>query len=572
MRLSQLVGRTLREVGPEVENATQQLVVRAGVARPLAAGGMILLPLGMRVLRRLEALMHAEMQTIAAQEFRTPVVQPAGIWERSGRYAAYGDAMLRCTTRAAQSMVIAPTHEEAVTEIALREIESYRDLPALLYQIHTKYRDELRARGGLLRLREFTMLDAYSLSATSEQLDAVYDQVAQAFEAIFKRCELAYLKVDADSGQMGGRESREYMALTAAGEDTLVLCRGCDGAANTEIAIAQPPAAWVGTAAQPELVTTPHCRTINELARLLDVPHSATAKAVFWETPERGTVFVVVRGDHEVNEAKLQNLLGVSRLQPASDAAIRATGAVPGYAGPIDVHDITIVADEAVVQAGPLIVGANQEGCHLRNVLYGRDWQAALVADVRTVHAGDLCVQCGAELYTERGVEVGHIFKLGTRYTAAFGANFVDQTGATQPIMMGSYGIGLERLIHMIVDQHHDEHGIIWPLVVAPWILQLVQLGSGTQVQKAAQELYAELQTAGVAVVWDDRPESAGVKFADADLMGMPWRVVISERGLKKQSYELRERATGQTFAIPRAEFQTWLHQQGLTKEQHNVI
>lgn len=556
MRYSTIIGRTLRDVPGDADHIAHQLMLRAGLARPLLAGGAALLPLGMLVLRRIETIMHTEMQRIAGQEFRTPVVQSAALWEQTGRYAEYGPQMLRFRNRAEQDLIFAPTHEEAVAELARREVESYRQLPALLYQIHTKYRDEIRVRGGLVRLREFTMLDAYSLDADFAALDAMYVRLAEAFERIFTHCGVRFVAIEADVGEMGGREAREYMALSTAGEDTLVLCAACGYAANLEIAVGTPtashhPAQAVETIGAMELVATPAATTIAQLTEFLGIDPAATAKAVFFNTPERGLIFVVVRGDLEVNEIKLRAALGVSELQPAAGEQISAVGAVAGYASPVGLPNITVVADNSILAAGPLVAGANQVGYHVRNVVYGRDWTATLLADIAVVRADDACVQCGAPLRLERGIEIGHIFKLGTRYTTALGASYLDPAGATQPIVMGSYGIGLERLLQVIIEQHHDGAGIVWPRSIAPYAVHLVRLGNSEAVRNAADAMYAALQTAGVDTLYDDRAESAGVKFNDADLIGVPVRVVLSDRGLKAGTVELKDRGSGAVQHLP---------------------
>ncbi len=553
MRYSSLLGRTLRDVPSDADHVAHQLVLRAGLARPLLAGGAALMPLGMLVARHIEAIMHVEMARIAGQEFRTPVVQSAALWEQTGRYAEYGPQMLRFQNRAEQNLIVAPTHEEAVAELARREVESYRQMPALLYQIHTKYRDELRVRGGLLRLREFTMLDAYSLDTDFAALDTMYDRLAGAFERIFERCGVRFVAVEAGTGEMGGREAREYMALSSAGEDTLAICAGCGYAANLEVASAKTGAIQPAAAesqAPTELVATPDCTTIAELAALLGIAAADTAKAVFFNTPEHGLLFVVIRGDREVNELKLRAAAGVSDLQPATLEQIAAVGAVAGYASPVGLDNVTILADHSVV-AGGLVAGANQPGFHLRNVRYGRDWTATTVADIASVQAGDRCERCGSALTLERGIEIGHIFKLGTRYTSALGATYLDAAGASQPIVMGSYGIGVERLLQVIVEQHHDAAGIIWPPTIAPAAVHLVRLGAGDAVLAAADDLYAALQAAGLTTLYDDRAETAGVKFNDADLIGLPLRLVISERGLKSGTIEIKHRGSGAVEHVP---------------------
>jgi prolyl-tRNA synthetase len=583
MRLSTLFGRTLREAPADAEHTAYQLALRAGLVRQVLAGSYALMPLGMRVARRIEAIMHEEMAWIDGQELRTPVVQPAAVWEKSGRYAEYGPLILRIADRSERALIFAPTHEEAVAALAVREITSYRQMPALVYQIHTKYRDELRAKGGLMRMREFTMLDAYSLDADPTGLDHVYERIAGAFERIFERCGVRFLAVEASAGEMGGREPREYMALSPAGEDTLVICPACGYAANLEVAVSSRQSAvgsqqsaseqQTGDYRLPtaEEVATPECATIADLADFLGVPESATSKAVFFDTPERGLLFAVIRGDLDVNEAKLRAAAGVSELAPASAEQIAAAGAVAGYASPVGLDVATkdqrrmtneengrssgvfVVVDRSVVEAGPLVAGANRAGYHLRNVLYGRDWRASKVADIATARAGDPCAHCGAALAFERGIEIGHIFKIGTRFSEALGVTYLDQGGAARPVVMGSYGIGVERLLQVIIEQHHDEAGIIWPAEVAPADVHLVRLGKGDVVRAAADALYTELQAAGVRTLYDDRDETAGVKFNDADLIGLPVRLLVGERGLAEGAVEVKRRG-GEATKVARGE------------------
>lgn len=512
--------------------------------------------------------MHAELASVAGQEFRTPIVQSVEAWQRSGREATYGAGILRLTDRSERQLIVAPTHEEAVAELAQREISSYRHMPAIIYQIHTKYRDELRTRAGLMRMREFTMLDAYSLDADYAGLDKSYDLLASAFERIFARCGIRFVAVEASAGEMGGSEPREYMALSASGEDTLVLCQSCGYAANAEVARAdfrgQASGSGQGVAAL-EALETPNCATIADVAAFVGVPESATAKAVFFDAPGIGLVFVVIRGDLEVSETKLMALLKVRQLGAASTEQIRASGAVPGYASPVGLRvrghaeggtpqeEVYVIADRSVVEAGPLVAGANRAGYHLRNVLYGRDWQATSIADLAVVRAGDSCVRCGAALTLEKGVEIGHVFKLGTHFAESLDARFLDQHGKEQPVVMGSYGIGLERLMQIIIEQHHDQAGIVWPREVAPLDVHLIRLGKSAALHAAADALYDELCRAGLAVLYDERDESAGVKFNDADLIGLPLRVLISERLLAQGLVELKARG-GEASTVTREE------------------
>jgi prolyl-tRNA synthetase len=520
--------------------------------------------------------MHEEMAHIDGQELRTPVVQATTLWEQSGRYAEYGPLILKFADRGERPLIFAPTHEEAVAELARREISSYRQMPALVYQIHTKYRDEMRTRGGLLRMREFTMLDAYSLDADASGLDVAYERIAGAFERIFARCGVRFVVVEASAGEMGGREPREYMALSPAGEDTLVICPSCSYAANLEVAVSRTTndarrttndegasGDRVSVVSGPmEEVATPDCATIADVAAFLGVPTIATAKAVFFDTPERGLVFAVIRGDLEVNEAKLRAAAGVSELAPASADQIAAAGAVAGYASPVGLTiasfavretGVFVIADQSVATGGPLVAGANRVGYHLRNVVYGRDWQATAVADIAAVRENDPCARCGAALHFERGIEIGHIFKLGTRFTEALSAHYLDQRGIAHPVVMGSFGIGVDRLIQVIVEQHHDTAGIAWPASVAPADVHLVRLGKGDAVRAAADTLYDELCAAGVRALYDDRDETAGVKFNDADLIGLPLRLLISERLLAEGMVEIKRRG-GEASKVLRGE------------------
>jgi prolyl-tRNA synthetase len=585
MRLSTLFGRTLRDIPAEAENVAHQLVLRAALVQPLLAGGYALLPLGMRVARRIEAIMHQQLAGIDGQELRMPVVQAAAAWQQSGRYTEYGPLILQIADRSERALIFAPTHEEAVAELARREVSSYRQMPALVYQIHTKYRDEMRAKGGLMRMREFTMLDAYSLDADAAGLDRAYERVAAAFERIFERCGIRVIAVEASAGEMGGREPREYMALSQAGEDTLAICPSCGYAANLEVAVSgQHPAGQSNAGSELATeVATPDCKTIAELAVFLGIPEAATAKAVFFDTPERGLLFAVIRGDMDVNEAKLCAVAGVSALAPASPEQIAAAGAVAGYASAVGLsvaderpaaidHELDkpgrgsvfVIADRSVVAAGPLVAGANRAGYHLRNVVYGRDWHATQVADIAIVRAGDPCVQCGTALTLERGIEIGHIFKLGTRFSQALGASYLDQDGTAKPIVMGSYGIGIERLMQAIVEQHHDESGIIWPAEVAPFDVHLVRLGKSDAVHEAGDALYNQLEAAGLSALYDDREESAGVKFNDADLIGVPLRIVVSERLLAAGQVELKPRG-GEAVKLAREELMAQLKSQPRT-------
>jgi prolyl-tRNA synthetase len=561
MRLSALFGRTVRETPADTELPSHQLLLRGAYIRPLAAGIYSLLPLGRRVAARIEAILREEMDAIDGQEILMPVVHPAEIWQESKRWYEIGPEMARFKDRADRDMVLAMTHEEIVADLARAEIRSYRQLPCMIYQLQTKFRDEPRARGGLIRTREFTMKDGYSLHTDVADLDAYYPRVYQAYERIFRRCGLDFVAVYSDTGMMGGTEAHEFMALSEHGEDTLVLCDACGYSANQQIAtfrkVGTPtPAAQETEEPLPmEPVATPDTTTIAAVASLLGVPESRTAKAVFRFSPSLDRlIFVVVRGDMEVSDTKLANAAGASDLRPATAEEIAAVGAVAGYASPVGLSGVRVIVDEAIPTARNLVAGANREGTHLRNVNYGRDFTAEAIADVAEATAGAPCVQCGAPLRLTRGIEVGNIFKLGTKYSEALGATFLDAEGHQRPIVMGSYGIGVGRLMAAVIEQRHDEHGIRWPISLAPYPVHVVALTiENDPVRETAEAILRELAGAGIEALYDDRADSAGVKFNDADLLGMPLRLTVSPRGLKEDVIELKGRTDAAPERVPRA-------------------
>ncbi len=557
MRMSRLFGQTLREAPAESEVASHQLLIRAGFIRPLAAGIFSVLPLAQRTLARIAGIMRAEIDAIGGQEILMPVVHPADLWKETGRWYQIGSEMGRFRDKSERDMVLAMTHEEVVTDLVRKEIRSYRQLPRLVYHIQTKWRDDPRPRAGLIRAREFTMLDSYSLDADAAGLDAQYRAHYQAYFNIFGRCALPVTAIGADVGMMGGSLAHEFMYLTPIGEDTLILCDACGYAANRQIARFARPAAPPAVPAPVEEVATPETATIEALAALLGVPRAQTAKAVFLvATPAEDPadteqfIFAVVRGDMDVNETKLANAVRARDLRPAREEEIRATGAVPGYASPIGVHDALVVVDEAVRDSPNLVAGANRAGYHLRNTNVPRDYTPDLVADIAAAQAGDACAVCGAPLRAVAGVEVGNIFKLGSRYTAALGATYLDANGQAQPVVMGSYGIGLGRLLACIAEEHRDALGLRWPIGVAPYAVHLAGLPGGAAEATAAR-LYAGLQAAGVAVLFDDRDERPGVKFMDADLIGLPLRVTVGERALQRGGVEIKPRSGGEASLVP---------------------
>jgi prolyl-tRNA synthetase len=563
MRMSSLFSQTLREAPGEADAASHQLLVRAGLIRQLATGIYSLLPLGMRANSKIEQIIREEMNTITGQEIMMPVVHPADIWKETGRWYQIGSEMGRFLDKNGRDMVLAMTHEEVVADLVRREIKSYRQLPAMIYHLQTKWRDDPRPRAGLIRVREFTMKDSYSLDSDWEGLDRQYRAHYQAYFNIFHRCGLPVMAVAADVGMMGGQLAHEYMYLTPIGEDTLVLCAACGYAANQQIARFRKPAPVAEAPAPLEKIATPATTTIEALTRLLTIPAERTAKAVFLmatltagNEQRQRLVFVVVRGDMEVNETKLTNAIGAKELRPAHVEEIRACGAEPGYGSPIGVHDALIVVDDLIPHSLNLVAGANEVGYHYRNVCYGRDFSAEIVADIAEAGAGLGCPECGAALRTSRGVEVGNIFKLGTRYSDTMGCQFLDRDGQLKPVIMGSYGIGVGRLLACVAEEYHDEKGLAWPISVAPFAVHLVLLtsGSGGQAPTIATAVYQRLQAAGIEVLFDDRAETPGVKFNDADLIGLPLRLTVSERSLKRGGIEVKRRTAGESAIVAEAE------------------
>ena len=550
MRYSELFTQTLREAPADAEMASHRLALRAGLVRPLAAGIYSYLPLGLRAARKVEAILREEMAAVGCAEVLMPVVQPAELWRESGRWDAVGPELLRVTDRSDREMCLAITHEEAVTDLARGLIRSYRQLPLSVFQIQTKFRDEPRSRGGLIRMREFTMKDAYSFHADPVDLDAFYPRMFRAYENVFARVGLGDLTiaVESDTGVMGGTEAHEFMYLNPAGEDTLLLCDACGYRANRQVAAF---AKGEPEAAEPlplEAVETPGCTSIADLAAFLDIPESRTAKAVFMVgtiAGEERFVFAVVRGDHELNETKLAGAAGASELRPATEEEIRGIGAEPGYGSPIGVDEGVLIAVDDLAASSPnLVAGANRADYHYLNVNAGRDYEADVVADLVAAEDGMPCAGCGAPLRSERGIELGNIFKLGTKYSASLGATFLDASGKPRPVAMGCYGIGVDRLLACAIEAHHDESGILWPVPIAPFQVHIVVLhakrpeGEG----EAAERISRELEAAGVEVLVDDRDERAGVKFADADLIGIPIRVTVSAQKLAVGEVEVKRR------------------------------
>ena len=558
MRMSRLFSHTLREAPSEAEVASHQLLLRAGFIRQLGAGIFSYLPLARRSLNKIEAIMRQEINAIGGQELTMPLVNPAEVWRETGRWYEVGAEMARFTDRAGRDLVLAMTHEEVVADLARKEIRSHRQLPRLVYHIQTKWRDDPRPRAGLIRVREFTMLDSYSLDADVEGLDAQYRAHYQAYFNIYNRCGLSAIAVRSDTGMMGGLMAHEFMCLTPIGEDTLLLCDACGYAANRQIAVYRKPASAEGEPQPLQKVATPETKSIDALSAFLRVPAAQTAKAVFMvatvvedKTPVERFIFAVVRGDMELNETKLANAVHAQELRPAREEEIRAVGVVPGYASPIGLQGVWVVVDDAIPESPNLVAGANEEGYHLLNTNYGRDYEAQTVCDLALATDGSACAVCGAPLRSVRGVEVGNIFKLGTRYSDALGATFHAPQGVEKPIVMGSYGIGSGRLLACIAEVSHDDYGLIWPISVAPYQVHLVAAGASSQTLEAAAGLYTALEAAGVEVLYDDRDERPGVKFMDADLIGVPLRLTLGDKSLKQGGVDLKRRSAPEKVLVP---------------------
>jgi prolyl-tRNA synthetase len=533
---------TTREVPRDAEVVSHQLMVRAGMIKKVAAGIYTYLPFGWRSMAKMEAIVRREMNAAGAIELSMPAVQPAELWRESGRWQRYGKELLRIRDRHERDFCFGPTHEEVVTDIVRHDLSSYRQLPVNLYQIQTKFRDEIRPRFGLMRGREFTMKDAYSFHADEETLDMTYQEMYRAYEQVFAACKLDYTVVEADTGAIGGSSSHEFMVVAETGESAIVRCPDCDYAANVEKAEAAPLALPPATAPEERVqVDTPGAHTVQQVAEMLDVPAERVVKTLLYEA-EQGVVAVLIRGDREVNEIKLANLLDVPEIRLASDETVqRVSGAPVGFAGPLGLaDDVRLIGDESVRGLTNVVVGANAADSHWTGVNWDRDVDIAEWQDLLMVADGDACPQCDGTLVASRGIEVGHIFKLGTKYSEAMQCVFLDDSGESHPMIMGCYGLGIGRTVAAAIEQSHDDDGIIWPLPLAPFEVLLIALNQDDEaVGGAAEALYDDLTAAGVDVLYDDRAERPGVKFNDADLIGIPIRVVVGARSLAEGQIEL---------------------------------
>jgi prolyl-tRNA synthetase len=547
--------------------------LRANFIRSLGAGLYTYMHLGWRVALKIEDIFRREMEAIECQEMSMPVIHPASLWQNTGRWHSAGDILVKLKDRRGQDYALAMTHEEVVADLARREIDSYRQLPKLIYHIQTKARDELRPRGGLIRVREFIMKDAYSLDADAAGLDKSYDAFYHAYERIFDACDVTAVPVEADSGMMGGAISHEFVLPHPQGEDRLITCAECGYAANVEQGEFEKEKRLTEPVERVK-VATPGCTTIADVAAYVGVTTDETLKAVFYNHDrfidggsQSQFLFVLIRGDLDVSETKLLNAIGGGELRPAEDDEIIAVGGVPGYASPIglEVRDtldgdgLLVVADDSIHTRSSYVSGANEVGYHFSGVNYPRDFQVTLISDIARADTGHTCPRCGGTLKAESAIELGHTFKLGTWYCEAVGATYLDENGETHPIVMGSYGIGVGRLMAAIVETHYDEYGIIWPRSVAPYQIHLVALGPDPTVMHEAEELYQSLRIAGYEVLYDDRHERAGVKFADADLIGVPLRLTVSKRSLAADGVEAKARWQDERSIVKLDTLQDWL-------------
>ena len=552
MKMTNLYAPTLREVPAEAEVPSHQLMLRAGMIRKAAGGVYSYLPLAWRTLRKIEQIVREEMDAKGGQEIAMPIVQPAEIWQQTGRWDVYGDEMFRLKDRHQRDFCLGPTHEEMVTTLVKQDVRSYRQLPLLVYQIQNKYRDEIRPRFGLMRGREFIMKDLYSFDRDTAGLEISYKKMYDAYSQIFSRCGLEFRPVEADPGAIGGSGTHEFMVIADSGEAAIAYCDGCDFAANVEKAELLPLTS-VAEAEKPlETVATPGKKTINDVAGYLSLSADRLIKSLAFIT-EKGPVLAVIRGDHEVNEIKLANLLNVLQLEMAGEKEIQSLfHSEPGYIGPVGLTNITIVADASVMNMHNAVCGANEADRHFISVLPRRDITPTHVADIRLIREGDPCPRCSSPVKTARGIEVGQVFKLHTKYSQALDATYLDENGQEQLMVMGCYGVGVSRTMAAAIEQHHDADGIIWPASIAPYQVVIVPINTKDEPQMTmAEQIYRELSAVGVEVVLDDREEHSGVKFKDADLIGYPLRITVGPKALKENCVELKVRRTKESLLLP---------------------
>lgn len=552
MRTSKLYAPTLRQTPAEAEVPSHQLMLRAGFIRKVAGGVYTYLPLAWRTLRKIEQIIREEMEAKDGQELALPIIQPAELWKETGRWEVFGEEMFRLVDRHNREFCLGPTHEEIITDLVRNEVRSYKQLPLLLYQIQNKYRDEIRPRFGLMRGREFIMKDGYSFDKDEAGLDKSYQDMYDAYTNIFNRCGLTFRPVEADGGAIGNATTHEFTVLAETGESDIVYCEKCDYAANAEKSELKPIIAPEEEALPLEKVNTPGTKTIEAVAEFLNTPLEKNIKAVIFQNEKDQVICAFVRGDHEVNDVKLQNVTGAITLKMAEESAIRAIGGVPGFMSPIGLNkDAIVVVDATVMEMHNAVCGANEEDCHYKNANPKRDFGDVIVADIRLIAEDDPCPHCGAPVKMTHGIEVGQVFKLGTKYSEALGATFLDENGKEKPLIMGCYGIGVSRTMAAAIEQFHDDNGIIWPVAIAPFEVVIVPINAKDEAQmQIAEKIYADMKNAGVDVLLDDRKDRAGVKFKDADLIGYPVRITVSPKLLDANEVEIKVRRDGATSNV----------------------
>lgn len=553
MRFSKSYIKTLKETPKEAETASHKLLLRASMIKKLTSGVYTYLPLGYKALKKVENIVREEMDRAGSQEILMPVLQPAELWKESGRWDVMGPLMMKLQDRNKRDFVLGPTHEEVVTDLIRNDISSYKALPLSLYQIQTKFRDEIRPRFGLMRGREFVMKDAYSFHATAESLDEEFLNMRDTYSRIFSRCGLKFRPVEADSGAIGGSGSQEFHVLADSGEDEIIYCDSCSYAANVETAVSRVEASPVEELKNAELIDTPNVSKIDDIVQFLNIPYSKTVKAMMYRDMGNDQVYMVLmRGDYEVNETKLKNIVNAVEVALLTDEELEKHGLIKGFIGPygIELGDIKVIADTAVTEINNHTAGGNKMDTHYINVNYGRDYKADIVADIKTVKVGETCERCGGKLHSARGIEVGHIFKLGDKYSKALNATFLDDKGESKVMLMGCYGIGVSRTLASAIEQNNDEFGIIWPTALAPYIVDVIPANVKNEEQvKVAEEIYEALFNDGIDSMIDDRDERPGFKFKDADLIGFPFKVVSGKRA-GEGIVELKIRRTGETLEI----------------------
>ena len=544
MKMSNLFGRTLRDIPSEADLMSHKLLLQAGMIHQVATGVYSYLPLAWRSIRKIENIVREEMDKAGAQELKLGILQPRELWQRSGRDEVYGPDMIRLKDRRERELVLPPTNEELITETVKSVVQSHRDLPVTVYHIQTKFRDEPRPRGGLIRVREFDMMDAYSFDTDEAGLSISYDNMVESYKKTFERCGIKTVIVDADSGAIGGKDSKEFILITESGEDTIVLCDSCDYAANDEKAEFERVSNPLESQQAMEQVETPGIKTIDELSDFMGVSTNKTVKAVFYSADDE-IIFVAIRGDLEVNEVKLKNALKVSDLRLATPEEVSDAGLVSGSASPVGVEGFRVIADPSLRLGYNLVAGANKEGYHLKHVNFPRDFTSDIEIDIALAQKGHQCPFCEGSLETYRGIEIGHVFKLGTSYSESLDASYSDTDGVNKRIVMGCYGIGIGRILAGAIEQLSDEKGIVFPRNISPYDVLIVGLNTDKDnVSQAANNLYETLSANGLEVLYDDRHESAGVKFNDADLLGIPVRIVVSNRNLKQGAVEIKSRTS----------------------------